>query len=115
MAIIVDKAKCIGCESCVAVCPVGAMTMQEGKAHVDTEKCILCGACVNECPVGAISKEATAKAAVTNTAGTDVWVMAELEDGKLAGVTLELVAKAAELASQGRGKKRRCFNGSCRR
>ena len=100
MAIIVDRAKCIGCEACAAVCPVGAMTMQDGKAQVDTEKCILCGACINECPVGAISKEETAKAAVTNNSGTDVWVMAELEEGKLAGATLELVTKAAELAAK---------------
>jgi electron transfer flavoprotein alpha subunit len=100
MAIIINKDKCIGCESCVAVCPVGALTMQEGKARVDTDKCILCGACVSECPVGAISKEETAKAAVTNNAGTDIWVLAELEEGKLSGVTLELMAKAAELAGQ---------------
>ena len=100
MAIIINKDKCIGCESCVAVCPVGAMTMQEGKAHVDTEKCILCGACIGECPVGAISKEDTVKAAVTNNAGTDIWVLAELEEEKLSGVTLELVTKAAELAGQ---------------
>ncbi len=100
MAIIVDRAKCIGCEACAAVCPVGAMTMQDGKAQVDTEKCILCGACINECPVGAISKEETANAAATNNSRTDVWVMAELEVGKLAGATLELVTKAAELAAK---------------
>jgi Fe-S-cluster-containing hydrogenase component 2 len=29
MAITVDKDKCIGCEACVAVCPVGAISMVE--------------------------------------------------------------------------------------
>lgn len=99
MAIIVDRSKCIGCEACVAVCPVGAMSMKDGKACVDTDKCILCGACVSECRQGALSKESAAKAAVANNTGKDIWVLAELEDGRLAGVTLELVTKGAELAA----------------
>ena len=100
MSIIVDKNKCVGCEACVAVCPVGAITMVDGKATIDNNKCILCGACVNECPQGALSKEAVAKAAVTNNQGKDIWVVTELEEGKLAGVSLELVSKGAELAAK---------------
>lgn len=100
MAIIVDKDKCIGCESCVAICPVGAITMQEGKARVDKDKCILCGACISECPVAALSKEEVTKAAVVNNTGSDIWVMAELEEGKLAPVTAEMLTKAAELAGK---------------
>lgn len=46
MAITVDREKCIGCESCVAVCPTGAMEMLDGKAHVKEDECISCGACV---------------------------------------------------------------------
>ncbi len=51
----VDKDTCTGCESCVSICPVEAISMQDGKAVIDEEKCTDCGACVDECPVEAIS------------------------------------------------------------
>jgi NAD-dependent dihydropyrimidine dehydrogenase PreA subunit len=50
----VDVARCRGCGACVDVCPVGAMTLVEGKAHVDEETCTRCEACVDACPEGAI-------------------------------------------------------------
>lgn len=99
MAVFVDREKCIGCESCVAVCPVGALSMDEGKARVDEEQCISCGACINECPVEAISREAVTRE-VTNNEGSDLWVMAELENGEPMGVTYELLGVTAELAKK---------------
>lgn len=52
---MVDKNKCIGCGTCVAICPVGAISLDgEGKAVIDKEKCIRCGACQASCPVEAI-------------------------------------------------------------
>jgi len=60
----VDSKKCISCRLCVKNCPVGAISMQNGKAVIDTEKCIQCGICANGsgkkwkgCPVGAIDKK----------------------------------------------------------
>lgn len=45
---------CVSCGSCVAECPVGAIS--EGAAHyeIDESACIDCGACENACPTGAI-------------------------------------------------------------
>lgn len=54
MSAIVNPEKCIGCQACVGVCPVEAITMNDDKAVIDAEKCIDCGACVGECPVEAI-------------------------------------------------------------
>ncbi len=100
MAISVDREKCIGCESCVAVCPAGAMAMVDGKAQVQEEACIACGACISECPVEAISHAKTAAAVVQNNVGHDIWVVVELENGEPAGVAYELLGAAAGLAAK---------------
>jgi Fe-S-cluster-containing hydrogenase component 2 len=50
----VDVARCTGCGACVEVCPVGAMSLVDGKASVDEEACTGCEACVDACPEGAI-------------------------------------------------------------
>ncbi len=53
MAIKIDKDKCDACGSCVEVCPVEAIAIND-KATVNEDKCIDCGTCVDECPNGAI-------------------------------------------------------------
>lgn len=52
---MVDKTKCISCGTCVAICPVEAISFDnDGKAFIDRTKCIRCGACQASCPVEAI-------------------------------------------------------------
>lgn len=52
---MVDKKKCIGCGTCVQLCPVGAISFDsDGKAVIDPAKCIKCGTCEASCPVNAI-------------------------------------------------------------
>ena len=70
--VLVDQAKCVGCEFCVEVCPFGViLVVPRGKSGVPGEagagkaviKCDLCQdrqtegldpACVSACPVGAL-------------------------------------------------------------
>ncbi|MEM3629725.1 MAG: 4Fe-4S binding protein [Candidatus Bathyarchaeia archaeon] len=53
---------CNGCQACVPVCPVNAISMVEGKARIDPFQCIGCGACIPICPQNAIDfKNSTTK------------------------------------------------------
>lgn len=55
--VVVDKKECTGCETCVDACPVEAISMVDGVAHIDQEECTGCLTCVDECPVEAISEK----------------------------------------------------------
>jgi ferredoxin len=53
----VDMEKCVSCGSCVALCPVEAISVEEdGSVVFDKEKCVgsTCSACVDACPARAI-------------------------------------------------------------
>ncbi|RLE82545.1 MAG: ferredoxin [Thermoprotei archaeon] len=55
---VVDEEKCIGCGTCVSVCPVGVYELSEGKAKVvNPDACVGCKACEAQCPVNAIKVE----------------------------------------------------------
>lgn len=48
------ESKCIGCQSCVNVCPQDALTMTDKGIRPTGNKCILCGKCIEECPTTAL-------------------------------------------------------------
>ena len=45
---------CLGLGDCMDKCAFGAITMENGIAHVDPDKCTACGACVKACPRGVL-------------------------------------------------------------
>ena len=49
---------CRGClaHPCVSVCPVKAVSFENGKSHIDQDKCVRCGRCKDVCPYSAIVK-----------------------------------------------------------
>ena len=53
----VDTEKCFSCGSCLALCPVGAISIEEDSTiKFDKEKCLgsTCSICVDACPARAI-------------------------------------------------------------
>lgn len=46
--------RCIGCGSCVEVCPVSALEAGSSGIRIDRRACSGCGVCAEECPSGAI-------------------------------------------------------------
>jgi glycine radical enzyme activase, YjjW family len=43
------RGMCIHCGNCVNTCPVGALSMVQGRVEFDKEKCIQCDACIHTC------------------------------------------------------------------
>jgi electron transfer flavoprotein alpha subunit len=102
--------KCMGCQLCVAECPVGVITMVNGVAKIDAEGCIGCGKCRDVCPVAAVlfdkpqkkktvaPKPAAASAVPEKYSGIAVFI--EVLNGRGADVAWELIGKARELAGK---------------
>jgi NADH:ubiquinone oxidoreductase subunit F (NADH-binding)/NAD-dependent dihydropyrimidine dehydrogenase PreA subunit/(2Fe-2S) ferredoxin len=55
----VIREKCTGCQSCVRVCPTGAISGPRAEPHnLDTSKCIKCRSCYEVCRFDAIAGDA---------------------------------------------------------
>jgi electron transfer flavoprotein alpha subunit len=91
--------KCTGCGACVAVCPFGAIDMQDNVAVIDLSKCTYCGACPDVCPVEAIVLTRDVQEAVGLDAYKGVWVFAEQRDGEIQSVVYELLGAGKRLAA----------------
>jgi ferredoxin len=51
-----DEEKCIGCGTCLFVCPRAVLSPANGKIEiVNLDACMECGACSRNCPVEALS------------------------------------------------------------
>ena len=54
----VDADSCTGCEACVEICPMDAMSIEENSvSRVDLDRCIGCGVCIPSCEFDAITLE----------------------------------------------------------
>ena len=102
MGIKVDLEKCIGCRLCIKACAPNAIDVIDKKAVIDTAKCTLCAACVEECKkyeAISITKDTTVQASDIN-AYKNVAVFIEQRDGKVAGVSFEMLGEGRKLADR---------------
>jgi Fe-S-cluster-containing hydrogenase component 2 len=53
--VLLNIKTCIGCQACVAFCPINAM--RKAPTRIQPFKCIACGACVRACPTKALALE----------------------------------------------------------
>ena len=52
--ISIDNKKCLSCNICVEVCPIGVIESNIPQSPIIGDKCIYCSTCVDACPVDAI-------------------------------------------------------------
>jgi ferredoxin len=50
----ISKEMCTGCEECIEVCTVGAISMDEAVAVIDENRCIRCAVCHDVCAYDAV-------------------------------------------------------------
>jgi NAD-dependent dihydropyrimidine dehydrogenase PreA subunit len=51
-----EEQKCIGCGTCLLVCPRAVLSLTNGKIEIaDRDACMECGACARNCPVDALT------------------------------------------------------------
>lgn len=62
---------CMGLGTCVDVCRYGAISVQDGVAHVDPARCTGCGACASVCPKHLIALIPATATAVVDCHSTD--------------------------------------------
>ncbi len=54
-SVIIDRDKCIGCDICVQVCPMGILALdKDGKAYMKYDECWYCMPCETDCPTDAV-------------------------------------------------------------
>ena len=96
--IAVIERKCDGCGQCLAACPFSAIDMIQGKVQMNAA-CKVCGLCLKACPQGAIIRLETKVDSVDKTKWSDILVYAELTEGALHPVCLELIGEARRLTA----------------
>ncbi|MHC4787724.1 MAG: mercury methylation ferredoxin HgcB [Planctomycetota bacterium] len=58
VTLALDEGKCVGCRTCIEVCPHAVLALEDGKARIaDRDACMECGACAMNCPADALSVE----------------------------------------------------------
>jgi electron transfer flavoprotein alpha subunit len=100
MKAIVDRQKCTVCGVCTDACPMGAIALRENQVEI-SDDCSLCGICVDTCEFGALSLPEVGQGPSEDLGSyRGVWVYAEWREGKVHGVSHELLSAGRILADK---------------
>lgn len=53
------ETRCIGCQTCIEICPHGCLSMTDNGIKIDRDRCDGCGICANACPANAMERLGT--------------------------------------------------------
>ena len=103
---LIDPEICIRCNTCEAICPVGAITHDDRNYVVDADICNACMACISPCPTGSIDNWRMVPKVMAYSPGAQLtWdeLPAELTPDEMAaaGVSNDAVQAAAVQPVQG--------------
>lgn len=100
---VITKETCVGCGKCERVCPILAISMEEGdhgkkKAVVDEEICLGCGVCARNCAPKAIELKRRPRQIITPVNSTHRFVLQAIEKGTLQNLIFDNQAFASHRA-----------------
>ena len=84
----VNPDECIGCGTCIDICPMNALSLEEEISSVNRKRCIGCGNCVAKCPSDALTLIKKEKHHIPHETYTDLF--SELKEKKKVIVEKEL-------------------------
>lgn len=95
--ITVNHTACIQCGACQSACAYNALRMAE-YPELDADNCRLCKSCIEACPAEALTyTEPSHKPEIPSGSFSGTWVLAEIQEGRLAPVVAELLGEAVRL------------------
>jgi len=79
----INETNCVGCEECIEVCAVDALTLEDDVAQLDEDICLGCGNCKQVCPANSISLKRQEERVITPVDSVHKTVMMAIERGQL--------------------------------
>ena len=92
----IDYSKCTLCKKCIDICPFEAMSLSDASINISSA-CKMCKLCIKQCPEKAISV-IEGKVCVDKRKWNGYLVYAQLDEGRIHPVTIELIGTAKRLA-----------------
>ena len=92
---VVDMNQCVSCGKCVKVCPVNALSLEQGKLELTYDMCLGCGVCVRSCAFDALKLEKREARVITPVNTAHRVVLMAIDKGMLANLIFDNNALAS--------------------